>query len=284
MPKAKDPRADKAFDLYKQGLKLIEIADQLGLPEGTVRSWKNRYKWKATSQTDECNVAQTDECNVAKTEKKKKQKKKSAVVEQVVSNEALSDREQLFCVIYVRCFNATRAYMKAFNHKNKNSASVLGCRMLKRPEVAAEIRRLKEDRMNQAFFSEEDVFQKYMEIAFADITDFVDFSHGGFSFKDQDEIDGTIVSEISDGKVTKIKLEDRMKALQWLSDHMDLATAEQKARIAVLKAQIDTGDEQEVDPAIDRFLQAIRPNPDELTQLFEEESGNGKEETKDSPI
>ena len=45
MPKAKDERADKAFEMYKQGLKLIEIANQLGMAEGTVRSWKNRYKW-----------------------------------------------------------------------------------------------------------------------------------------------------------------------------------------------------------------------------------------------
>ena len=28
-----------------RGLKLIEIANQLGIAEGTVRSWKNRYKW-----------------------------------------------------------------------------------------------------------------------------------------------------------------------------------------------------------------------------------------------
>jgi len=45
LPKAKDARADKAFEMYKQGLKLIEIANQLGMAEGTVRSWKNRYKW-----------------------------------------------------------------------------------------------------------------------------------------------------------------------------------------------------------------------------------------------
>lgn len=247
MPKEKDKRADEAFELYRQGLKLIEIANRLGIPEGTIRSWKNRYKWNATLQTDECNVA--------KAEKKKKQKKKSAVVEQIVNNSELSDREQLFCVVYVRCFNATRAYMKAFEHKNKNSASVLGCNMLKRPEVAAEIKRLKEERMNRAFFSEEDVFQKYMEIAFADITDFVEFRHGGFAFKNQDEIDGTIVSEISDGKVTKIKLEDRMKALQWLTDHMDLATAEQRARIAVLTAKLDSDETGE--DADDGFIEAL---------------------------
>lgn len=282
MPKARNPQVDEALSLYRQGLKLIDIAGKLGLPEGTIRSWKKRYQWDATLQTGQCNVAKAS---------KKKKQKKSAVVEQIANNNGLSDREQLFCVIYIRCFNVTKSYMKAFEHKNKHSAAVMGSNMLKRPEVAAEIQRLKEERMNQAFFSEEDVFQKYIEIAFADITDFVDFSHGSFSFKNQDEIDGTIVSEISDGKVTKIKLEDRMKALQWLSAHMDLATAEQRARIAVLKAQIDTGDEQEVDPAIDRFLQAIRPNTEELTQLFEEEGDNsegkgdnGEEEAQDSPL
>ena len=108
----------------------------------------------------------------------------------------------------------------------------------------------------------------------------MDFKNGGFRFKNQDEIDGTIVSEISDGKVTKIKLEDRMKALQWLSDHMDMATAEQRARIAVLKAQIDTdNDEQTSDPAVERFLQAVRPTEDELTRLFGEENGCGEEKT-----
>ena len=29
-----------------------------------------------------------------------------------------------------------------------------------------------------------------------------------------------------------------MKALQWISDHMDLATEEQRAKIAVLKSQV----------------------------------------------
>lgn len=44
MPKAKDKRVEEAFKLYKEGLKLIEISKQLDVAEGTVRSWKNRYK------------------------------------------------------------------------------------------------------------------------------------------------------------------------------------------------------------------------------------------------
>lgn len=61
MARAPDERVNKACELYKQGLKLIEIASQLNVPEGTVRSWKNRYKWdndsNATLQSDKSNVA-----------------------------------------------------------------------------------------------------------------------------------------------------------------------------------------------------------------------------------
>ena len=54
--------------------------------------------------------------------------------------------------------------------------------------------------------------------------------------KGSNEVDGTLISEISKGKDgVKVKLADRMKALDWLANHMDMATEEQKARIALLK-------------------------------------------------
>lgn len=45
MARAPDPRAEQAEKLFREGKKLIEIADALDVPEGTVRSWKNRYHW-----------------------------------------------------------------------------------------------------------------------------------------------------------------------------------------------------------------------------------------------
>ncbi len=58
MPRKPDERIDQAKEMFLAGMKLIEIAKKLDLPEGTIRSWKNRQKWN-------CNVAKR-ESNVAK--------------------------------------------------------------------------------------------------------------------------------------------------------------------------------------------------------------------------
>lgn len=45
MPKVKNELKINALELYRQGLKLVEIANQLGVPDGTVRRWKCVDKW-----------------------------------------------------------------------------------------------------------------------------------------------------------------------------------------------------------------------------------------------
>lgn len=45
MARAPDERYDQALKLFRSGKKLIEIANQLNLPEGTVRRWKSTHKW-----------------------------------------------------------------------------------------------------------------------------------------------------------------------------------------------------------------------------------------------
>lgn len=58
MARAPDARMEQARDLFLKGKKMIEISELMGIPEGTIRSWKNRYKWA-------CNVAK-GKSNVAK--------------------------------------------------------------------------------------------------------------------------------------------------------------------------------------------------------------------------
>lgn len=263
MARAPDQRAEQAKTLYDKGLKLIDIANQLGIPEGTVRSWKNRYNW-------DCNVAK-EKRNVAKTKKNKKQNQEEPSADEVssiIENPELTDKQRLFCVHYIRSFNATKAYQKAYGCSYE-TAMVEGSSHLRNPKIKSEILKLKQERLNREFLSEADIFQKYIDIAFADITDYMTFGteevpvmamYGPVKikdpetgeekqltkivntvrFKDSTEVDGTILSEVKQGKDgASIKLSDRMKALQWLSDHMDMATEEQKAKIAQMKAQTE---------------------------------------------
>lgn len=283
LARAPNEKVDKAKKLYLKGEKLIDIANQFGLSEGTVRSWKSRYNW-------DCNVAK-EKCNVAK---KKKQKEKRSVkeVQHVMENAELTDKQRLFCLHYIKCFNATKAYQKAYGCSYE-TAMVAGPRMLGNVRVRNEITNLKQNRYQKEFLSEADIFQKYMDIAFADITDFLDFGteevpvmalDGTVKIKDPEtgeektltktvnvvhfkpssEVDGSILSEVKQGKDgASIKLSDRMKALEWLSKHMNIATDEQKARIEqihaqteLLKAKAQADDIEEA--ADDGFLEALK--------------------------
>ena len=275
MPRAPDERVGRAKDLFDQGMKLVEIANTLSFSEGTVRSWKSRYKW-------DCNVAKGKR-NVAKHKEVKKEAIADEVI-QVIENPELTDKQRLFCLYYVRCFNATKAYTKAYG-SSYDVANAEGYKLLVNPCIKEEIQKLKQNRLNREYLSEEDIFQKYIDIAFSDITDYVSFGReavpvmGAFGpvqvkdegtgekktlmrevntvkFRESGTVDGSLISEVKQGKDgASIKLLDKMKALQWLTDHMDLATEEQKARIAVLRAKSQTGDDAEV--ADDGFLDAL---------------------------
>lgn len=169
---------------------------------------------------------------------------------------------------------------------------VEGFNTLRNPKIQNEIQKLKQNRLNRELLAESDIFQKYMDIAFSDITDYLIFGteesssdglYGPIKIKDPDtgdekpltkivnvvrfkpsaEIDGTILAEVKQGKDgASIKLADRMKALDWLAAHMDLATAEQKAKIAQINAQTERlkQDNEQEELADDGFLQALEGN------------------------
>ena len=249
MARSPNQKAEKARELYKGGMKLVEIASQLEVPAGTVRRWKSTYHWDSEQQNER------SEKKSERSESKKSVMKKAVAdeVKQVIQNTDLTDKQQLFCIHYIRCFNATKAYQKAYGC-GYTTAVTNGPALLGNTRIKEEILQLKQDRLNREFLNESDIFQKYMDIAFADINDFVDISAGFVTAKDG--IDGTIVSEVSNTRSgVKIKLADRMKALQWLTDHMDLATEKQKAEIALLKAKVQTDDGEEI--ADDGFLDAL---------------------------
>lgn len=45
MAAKKNPLSDKAYEMYKQSMKLVDIAAELDVPPGTVRRWKSTHGW-----------------------------------------------------------------------------------------------------------------------------------------------------------------------------------------------------------------------------------------------
>ena len=250
---------EQAEQDYMAGMKYKEIAAKYGVAVDTVKSWKTRYKWNRKGVHTKKKKVCTQ-----KAEEKKRKQEAAEQVSQVLENPELNDQQRLFCLYYTKSFNATQAYRKAYPGCSYESATVRSCMLMKDERIRKEIFRLKQAKMNKVMLEPEDIFQKYMEIAFSDIADFVEFGReevqvmGAFGpvekldeetgeqvpvtktinsvrFRESSEVDGSLISEVSQGKDgAKIKLLDKMKALDWLASHMDLATEEQKARVALL--------------------------------------------------
>ena len=73
MPRAPGEKKAEAEKLFKKGMKLTDIAKKLDVPEGTVRSWKNRGKWASESpKNSKCNVANKETDSNATLQKKKR--------------------------------------------------------------------------------------------------------------------------------------------------------------------------------------------------------------------
>jgi Phage terminase, small subunit len=228
---------------YIDGMKYKDIAAKYNVSLNTVKSWKTRYKWDRKGvHTKEKVCTQKDGRHI----NNKKESKLEAVTE--LENSELTDKQRLFCIYYIKYFNATKAYQKAYECSYV-VANVNGPRLLVNASVKNEIKGLKANKLNRVLLSEDDIFQKYIDIACTDINDFMEFGQKEVPiinpktgeqitdedgrpltytidyahFKDSSEVDGTLISEVSKGKDgAKIKLQDKMKALQWLSDRMDL--------------------------------------------------------------
>lgn len=262
---------------YMDGMKYKDIAAKYNVSLNTIKSWKQRCNWNRKSVHTNKKV-----CTQNNNKKLNKKDIKESIVEEVkevLQNAELTDKQRLFCIYYIKRFNATKAYQKAYQCSYE-TALVAGPRLLGNVRIQEEVRSLKEGKLNKIMLSEEDIFQKYMDIAFSDIGDYLSFKkvrknrwtknedgedipvinpdtgeqdfyeYNVVELNDSKELDTSILQEVSEGKDgVKIKLQDKMKALQWLADHMGIATDKQKAEVERIRAQTNkiTGENNEIE-------------------------------------
>jgi phage terminase small subunit len=255
-----------------------QLSEKYKVSQGTIKSWSKRDKDEGNQWIKVATKQKTKGKKVAtKTEINKVANKEVAEeINEVLENDNLTDKQKLFCIYYPRCFNATKAAIKA--GYSKDTAYQIGYQLLHKTSIRTEIQKIKQNKMNRAMLSPDDIFQKYMDIAFSAMTDYSSFGSKTIVMRDKktgkpilndkgkeitfkinyvdlnesSEVDGSLISEIKEGKDgVSIKLHDSMKALEWLTKHMDMATEEQKLRMDKMRADIEKAKNENLDDDIE---------------------------------
>jgi phage terminase small subunit len=239
-------------------LTLKALAEKYEIKLGTLKSRKSREGWTRNA---------TFKKGATSKKKKGATKKKDAVLKPVIESDDLNDKQKFFCLYYIKYYNATKAYKKAYEC-NYLTAKTNGNRLLTNTNVKNEIGRLKAEQQQGIFLDAKDILQQYIDIAFADITDFITFnrrddqtgenevllnpdgtvkdivpklrSKNEMYFKDMDEVDGALISEVKKSKDgISVKLHDKMRALEKLEKYFDLLPDHHKRKLEEEKSRLD---------------------------------------------
>ena len=264
MPRAREQITIKAEQMYNDGMKLCDIAAELKKPESTVRRWKSTQNWdkknKANARIESERSETKTKANARKQTKKVKAKRERVAEPQEVdfdekTEDGLTDKQRLFCQYYVRTFNATQSYLKAYPDSSWSTANTNGPALLVNTRVRAEIARLKKIKNAQLMIDGEDVMELLVRIAFADTNNFVEYGNkktlmvrGGKIIKAKDldpsakkpeapiedfenfvklcnsgAVDGQLIASVTEGRDgVSIKRVDSLKVLFWLLEYFEL--------------------------------------------------------------
>lgn len=244
---------------------LAKLAEKHEIPLGTVKSQKSRDTKNGNPWTRDA-TAEKDATKTRKVATITEDASKDEIIHFTDDEEnGLNDKQSLFVAYYVKCWNATKAYQKAYPDCAYSTAMVEGSKHLRNPKIREEITRVRDGLTEDALLDKRTLIQKWIDIAFADITDYLKFGRQeeveyqddgqpaidmngnvktyAFNYvhlNESAEIDGSLITEVKQGKDgISVKLADKMKALEFLSKHMDLPNENELKRLKEEKAKAD---------------------------------------------
>ena len=83
----------------------------------------------------------------------------------------LTAKKRIFCEEYIKCYNATEAYHRAYPNANRKTCGHEGHMMLKKPEVQEYIAELRQMYLDALCVDGNRILEKLAEIAFSDKED-----------------------------------------------------------------------------------------------------------------
>lgn len=146
----------------------------------------------------------------------------------------LTEKQKRFCHEYIIDLNATQSAIRA-GYSLKTAGSI-GERILKNVEIQSQIKILMKDREKRTNLTADKVINEISKVCFVDIKNYLSFDNvNGITFKNSDEVDGTMISEVSSVTTTvtsgeftttkttlKLKLHDKMKGLEMAGRHLKM--------------------------------------------------------------
>jgi len=150
----------------------------------------------------------------------------------------LSKKQEAFVYEYLKDFNATQAYIRAgYKVKNENTAAVAAQRLLRNVNIQEKIQKELKKRQKKYEATTENIITELSNIAFSDIFELIDINDDKtiiLKSKEQiKQVDRKAVQSITyDAKTgsIKIKMHDKLKALELLGKHLGLFEGEKPDR------------------------------------------------------
>ncbi|MBU7314063.1 terminase small subunit [Paenibacillus oleatilyticus] len=184
----------------------------------------------------------------------------------------LTPKQQRFVQEYLIDLNATQAAIRA--GYSANTAKDIACENLAKPNIQEAIQTAMKKREKKTEITAERVLKELGKIAFADLNSFVEVSADGkITVKPSNQIDGTVLSEISEsvtqnGRTRKVKLHDKMKALELIGRHLAMFVDKQEIKIEKT--------EEDKQTAVNQLKEMLK-KADEKAEAVEQSNTGGPE-------
>lgn len=165
-------RIEDAEKDYLAGMKYKDIAEKYGVSLNTVKSWKSRNGWQRDATTKKGAHKKAKRVHTKKS--KVAQARSPDVIDELVENDELKDRQKAFCLYYLQRYNATWAYQKAYG-TDYGTAMRAGSRLLRNVEIKKQLTELKKQQSAELYATANDIMLSYLKQAHSDVTDVLEF-------------------------------------------------------------------------------------------------------------
>ncbi|MFC7281565.1 terminase small subunit [Apilactobacillus apinorum] len=229
---------DKLKDDFEKGISYSKLASKYGISKGTISKYKKKYKWIRNGT---------------------KISTKNSTVSKIVSKAKLStqktanDKRKKFCLLYLRYYNATKAYQEAYQVSYKTAAAN-AYKLMEDNGIKKLLAGLKKQQQTELFANANDVLLQDLKIMHSNIYDYLKIDtiaenrvdihdkpmvdsdgkpivdhYNEIYVKNPDEMDWSLVSEVHKGKDgLVVKLLDKQKAMKELLDRLPEAKTDSK--------------------------------------------------------